>query len=559
MNKLGSLIRVGIKSNFGFAVLRHRIFTEKRDRWFIPIILLSLAGIFPAIYGLVLFIHDIFAVLKPMGQERALLAVSIAAGQLTVIIFGIYYVVSAFYFSRDIETLVPLPLRPFHVIFSKFVVILINEYLTVAIVILPFFITFGYLAKANAGYWLNAAIVYLFLPVIPLTIVSILVVFMMRWINLSRKKDLFIMLGSVALIVLSLGIQLVAQRAGKSEIGPQEVAALLASPDSLLNSVGRIFPPSIWATKAIAGGFSGSGLLNLAVFIGSSLVCFCALTVLSEKLFYKGLIGISETGIRRKALTQNELARRISSGRSGVAAVFIREWRIMNRTPVFLLNGIMVAILVPAMLVIMSQSGSFPFARFLMKTAEKGDGLSAVLIMALLMTICGCFNSTAPSTFSREGLQFWISQVIPVPPREQIAAKFLHSYIINMLGIMVGLVILGAILRGNAGLMAAAVLLAILANAFLICIGMIIDLARPLLDWTNPQKAVKQNLNVMISFFAEAGILAACFWLYRIMTKHGWHGTAIYIAFFATFMLLGAASYLGLLKFADKRYREIEN
>ena len=50
---------------------------------------------------------------------------------------------------------------------------------------------------------------------------------------------------------------------------------------------------------------------------------------------------------------------------------------------------------------------------------------------------------------------------------------------------------------------------------------MIIDLARPLLDWTNPQKAIKQNLNVLLAMFADAGIVAAVYFGIRSLVKAG--------------------------------------
>jgi hypothetical protein len=54
MNRLGSLIRVGLKSNFGLAVLRHRLLVEKKDRWLVPLIGLAVLGSLPALYGYVL-------------------------------------------------------------------------------------------------------------------------------------------------------------------------------------------------------------------------------------------------------------------------------------------------------------------------------------------------------------------------------------------------------------------------------------------------------------------------------------------------------------------------
>ena len=50
---------------------------------------------------------------------------------------------------------------------------------------------------------------------------------------------------------------------------------------------------------------------------------------------------------------------------------------------------------------------------------------------------------------------------------------------------------------------------------------MIIDLARPLLDWTNPQKAIKQNLNVLFATLADIGILAALAMVVIRLVKSG--------------------------------------
>jgi ABC-2 type transport system permease protein len=559
MSKLWPLVRAGLKSNFGLALLRYRLFKQKKDRWLVPVFALAFAGLIPFFYGFVRTIRILYYALKPMGQESAIPAVGLMAGQVLIMIFGLYYIISAFYFSRDMEMLVPLPLRPFQVVLSKFAVILANEYLTVSFIILPFMITFGVLAGGTAGYWVNAAIVYLALPVIPLAIVSVLVVVMMRFVNLSRKKDALILIGSIALIAFWLAINFLLQRADQADIGAGNLAHFFTSPDSLLNRVGARFPPSIWATKALVHGFSADGLKNLAMFLGASLLCFGAMLFLAERLFYKGAIGLSEANLRRRVMTHDEMSRRVSSGHGAVSAIFVREWRIMNRTPVFLLNGIMVSILLPAMLLMMSKSGSVPFGRTLLQSTESRDSTPVVLILALFMTICGSFNSTASSTFSREGSQFWISRIIPVAPREQIEAKFLHSYLVSVLGIVIALAVICFLFPAQAGTVFEALVLALVASVLFTDVGMMIDLARPLLDWTNPQKAVKQNLNVMIANIVEIVILTALYWGVKALLKAGLTGIVLVILLCAGLAVLAVTMHIALLRFADRRYAEIES
>ena len=64
-----------------------------------------------------------------------------------------------------------------------------------------------------------------------------------------------------------------------------------------------------------------------------------------------------------------------------------------------------------------------------------------------------------------------------------------------------------------------AALLALTAGVGLTAVGMIIDLARPLLDWINPMKAIKQNLNVLIAFFADMGILAVVWGIVTLLDQ----------------------------------------
>jgi ABC-2 type transport system permease protein len=285
-------------------------------------------------------------------------------GQLFILLFGLYYVISAFYFSRDLEFLIPLPLKPFEVMASKFAVIMINEYLTVMVIVLPVLVGYGVLARGGLPYWTNGVLVYLFLPVIPLAVVSILVVLLMRFVNLSRKKDALILVGSVLLITVSMGLQFLLGRSGRGKIDGQAMTSFFTSPDSLLNRVGASFPPSIWATKAIVGGFSAVGLLNLALFVGTSLLLFAAILVLSEKIFYRGLVGLGEVSGRKRSLSRAQMSQRVSSGRHPVRAIFVREWRIMNRTPIFLLNGTLVVLIVPVVFILMAKAGApAPFSR----------------------------------------------------------------------------------------------------------------------------------------------------------------------------------------------------
>ncbi len=559
MKKLWALVRVGLKANFGLAVIHHRLFKEKKDRWLVPVIPLAVVGLAPTIYGYLKLIESFYGFLKPVGQQQAILTFAILAGQFLVLLFGLYYVISAFYFSKDLEMLIPLPLKPVQVMLSKFIIILVNEYLTIMAIVLPVFVYYGILAKEGFFYWIKAVLVYLLLPVLPLIIVSILVVGMMRVVNVSRKKDALIIVGSILLIGAALGFQFLLGRTAGGKTDYDAMAKFFASSDSLLKQVGAKFPPSIWATKALAGALTGTALWNLFVFIGVSLVFFCGILVMAEKLFYRGLIGIGEVSGRRKVLSQKEMSRRVASGRRPVKAILAREWRVMNRTPIFLLNGVLTVVLIPLIFVLMAKMGSGRGdSAFILNLMTSAKPVFVILAAAGFMTVSGSLNGTSSSTFSREGSQFWISKIIPVSPQEQVIAKFLHSYIISGLGLVTSTIVLVTVLHIKIGVLVGALALALAATFVLTVIGMIIDLARPLLDWTNPQKAIKQNLNVLFSTVADIGLLGALGFLCFFLAKAGVSWNLLLVGLAVVLSLLSFGSFQFLLKFAEKRYRQIE-
>ncbi len=186
------------------------------------------------------------------------------------------------------------------------------------------------------------------------------------------------------------------------------------------------------------------------------------------------------------------------------------------------------------------------------------NALVSVLVSAGFMTVCGSLNGTASSALSREGSQFWISKIIPVSPRHQVAAKFLHSYLIAFLGMAAASAVLLGELGIRPGSVAAALGLALAASFILTAAGLAIDLARPLLDWINPQKAIKQNINVLFAFLVDLGFLALLGFSCRFLSRLGLTADAVLALLGVLLACLAVLSWHLLGQYAEKRYPAIE-
>jgi ABC-2 type transport system permease protein len=554
MSALRPLVGLELKTNFSLAALSWQIRHGKnRFRTLGFAVLVALAAA-PMVIAFILGIKSIYAALHTIGQESALIMLGVIAGQALVFVLGFFYVISAFYFSNDLERLISLPLRPNEVVASKFLVVIINEYFSIMPFVLPVFLGYGILARAPLEFWILLVPVYLFLPVIPLAISALLAIGLMRLVNLTRKKDALIIIGTLLLISLNFFFQMRAHGEGDAAA----FARMLTERDGLVQMIGNRFPPSIWASRTLSLGFSPEGMGQLGLLALTSAAVLFGMVALSEKLFYEGAIGLSEITSKRRKLSRVEMERSVAAGRGPVRAIVAREIKIMNRTPVYLLNGVFVGVLVPALLIAGAETSDDNPLGLLIEAAEAGHAAVLVLAIAAFAVVCGCMSGTASSSFSREGKYFWISKIIPVPWRRQVAAKFLHSYLVSVVGIAAALIGSVVIAPVPVPALAAAALLALVGAVPLNAAGLWIDLARPKLKWSNPQQAIKQNLNVVFAMLAGAAYLTACGFLAHFLLRAGLPGSFVYFALLSIAAATGWFVWRGLLRFADRKYPETE-
>ena len=93
---------------------------------------------------------------------------------LMILLFSIFGIISTFFLSSDMETLLALPFKPKEIIIAKFINSLTSVYLIEIMMFLPILIGIGLGASLNILYYFNILLVTIFLPMVPLAIFGIL-------------------------------------------------------------------------------------------------------------------------------------------------------------------------------------------------------------------------------------------------------------------------------------------------------------------------------------------------------------------------------------------------
>jgi len=497
MKVLFSLIKTSLNINFGISALKYRFTKEKKRLWEPILVFISIIIGFVTMFGMfTFFLIGVFMAGKSLGQPEIVLTMAFMGAQLVILIFGIFYIMSSFYFSKDLNLLIPLPIKPGHIITAKLIIILINEYLVALPLLIPALIIYGIGFGVSVGYWLKGAFLILTTPILPLTIAALFVIILMRFVNIRKSKDLLVIIGSLLGLFIGIGINFFVQQIPE---GSEEefIKNLIESQEGIIRSISAKFPPSLWATYGLSkSGFEGLGYFIL--FIGVSLLLFAALIWLGNQIFYKGFLAGQEVYRKNKSLSVKQLEEHSAKTSSPVLALFWKEWKLFMRTPIYVMNGLAGMLVAPIFMIMPLLSRRSEFENLLIQLQNPELGFTVTLVVLAISLFISSINIVASTSISREGSTFWISKLIPVSPREQVLAKLFHSTVLSLIGIIPIIAIAQLLIGLSAFRVLALVILGIFGSFMLNTMNLIIDLIRPKLEWNDPQEAIKQNLNAML-------------------------------------------------------------
>jgi len=556
MNKLISLIKTDLNISFGVTSIIYSI-KNKKNRWQMIILAIALLSLIPSYIMIVKQLDTIYDSFRAIGQRNYFLMMGFIAAVFTTFFFGLLYVMSKFYFSNDLVHLIPLPIKPSDIFTSKFISLMISEYITVLPIILPFIIIFGNKNAVRPFYYLYTILLILFIPMIPLVLASIIIMIMMKYTNISGKRDLIRTVSSIVLIIFMVLIQIKFQQGIQNALvqGENFYFNLARDANLLVRNIGKIFPPAIWGTFTLTNYKNISGLLYLLLFIIISLTSFFIMIFLAEKIFFAGLIGNNE-GSTKKHRKRNKISGKDFVLKSPSVAIAQKEMIMILKTPIYLINSVGGVIMIPIIMLfsIITQDDAIDYTK---KLVVEHMDLSIFVAIGFIASLA-ILNTVSATTFSREGDNFWIQRTLPISSVNQIIGRILASLFLQIIGAIISIISITFIVNFEFKHMILIFVLGIFASIPLIMIGMIIDIIRPMTKWTNPQQAMKQNLNVLISMglgFLYGGVI-------YLMVKFMYNKielTIIYIILIVTIMISIISFFFILKILIPKQFKSLES
>ena len=424
-----------------------------------------------------------------------------------ILLFSIFGIISTFFLSSDMETLLALPFKPKEIIIAKFINSLTSVYLIEVMMFLPILIGIGLGASLNILYYFNILLVTIFLPMVPLAIFGILLTSLMRYTALNRVKDKIQYVIMLFVIVVAVAIEIGSTSMGEGSM--DDMANLIVNQSNALSYVMFFTLPA-----SIALGTENI-LLSIGcmlIFIIMSIGFVILFGLIGEKIYIKGVLGKPQLKIKNKKEEKVELK---EEKKTSIFKELVKnEWRTVNRSPIYNMNLVLPVFLMPIILGV-SMFAGFSEVDEVGTLTEFINGFKEIIdfgvgnVLVFTVAILSFFTSMSMSSstaISRDGKNAYFNKIIPVEPMTIINAKVVLGIILGFIPCLLMTIILLAL-----GLMNVLDFILINIPLFLFnvvtnYIGIYIDLKRPKLEWENETVAVKQNTNSVIYMFLDWAI-----------------------------------------------------
>lgn len=539
MKNIFNLSKIFIKENNNINLIKDNKINKKSFLFWIIIILFI---------GIFYISSELITYLKKIGKPEIFLNGYFLFLEILLIIQSIMLCTNIFYFSKDLENILPLPFKPIEILISKFNTLIFMLYGTELIFAFIPFIIYGIYTNMNLIFFINLIFVLIIFPIFIGLIISVIMMFLMKIIKIFKNKDLmqliisFILI-SVVIMVANLGIKYVFQNSELIENNSENILNNINEKIIKINKYFLTINPLIKILK------TEKIFINLIKII---FINFCGILIfiyLGNKLYLKQLLK-NNFYFKNKKNKKINIEKRINK-KDKAFAYIKKEFNVLLKNPLFFIQSIYPVILVTIMVCVL-------ITIFIPKIIEISQmeeykeqfenlkfDFEAVCIILGLTQIVGLFNYSSVTCFSRDGQNAFVNKYLPISLYKQFLYKNIPQIFINIL--CTGIILIILKLKINIKY----ILIIFILNIFMIIINSFIlsfiDLINPKLNWKAEYELLKNNKNKLFQYALIVLNILFLIYFKKLLIRYNLNFTLI---IFGIILL----SIIFIIKFILKKY-----
>ncbi len=499
MKQFWTLTWVQLKVHMGLADLFSSLRGSKKDKMRgIGYIVLFVLVVGSLISAMAFLMDALFQAAQIPVLQQTVLALILVTGMMVALMFGIFYAISLYY-SKDNEFLMSLPLKRTAVFTSKFVVALIGEIGTFALLAVPALVVFSLHANVDFSFYCIGLLVVLFGPFIPFAIANIMAAIIMRISVLSKYRNQIAIVGGFVFLAAYLFLNQYLS-SNFAQMNSDDVMILLSG--GFVKIVTAAFPPARWAAAALV--FKGTeAITGLLLFVGVSALAFVLCIVFSGRMFNDVAASQGETRKNNRRVDIKDLARKMQHP---AISVFKKEWKMLMRSPTYAMNSLLSILMAPLMVAVMVLTPVEGLDSGFLGALTTIPGVDFTKIFLLggagYCYLMASINTACSTMYSREGEAIWIVQMVPVSAKSIYLGKLLCSLSISFLAVITTSFAFMFLLNIPVLTALGAAMLGMWACVPMLIVMLFIDMMWPRLHWDSERKAMKSNINALLGMMA---------------------------------------------------------
>ena len=503
MNKILGLTKVFLKTSFSRYKETSKIKKQTISQKILKILgIIILTVYLMSIFGFISF--TIIDELNQVGQPALFLGLALLSVAVLLLIQTLITAINLFYFAKDIEYILPLPLKPYEIVIAKFNTLIITEYITVFMFMLAPFVIYGILTGATALYYLYALLVLLVFPILPAIISCIIVMIAMCFSGLTKNKDKFQVIATIVMILAVIFIQM--QFSGQNETTNEEMIQMLTQVNGLVEQIDDYFITLGDSINTITNYNNVNGFISLIKLIGITVIAYIIFILLSQKLYLKGAIGAGYSG--KKKRTKNKSGLPYKKQNIGLSYVK-KELIILFKNPIFFTQCILPSILIPIIMIVSIIASAGGVEQMELEgmsdiNASNTVGLCIIIAINVFLYVMNFISVTA---ISRDGENAVFMKYIPLELSKQCTYKIIPAVIMNIFTIAIIITLAAILFKLTIPFIIISSIVSVLISIFYSYLMIIVDLKRPKLKWDTEYAVVKQNLNMIFEFILSIAII----------------------------------------------------
>ena len=473
-----------------------------------------------------------------LGKESLVLMVFFGFVSLGTIVFTSPGIISKIYYSRDVELLLPLPLRQNNIYLSKILGSVAIAFLTSLVIFIP--LIFPLVKYGSLKLIKFFSVIFLNLSNIIFTVLIlsiILILFMRAFAGIGGLKNLLQGLG----FIFGIGATLAPQLIARSDLSKEVVEK------NIIGFIKHLFPQVYLVDKIYVMTNLSGFFISLGILLLMALILF-ALSFPLARLMIAGVLRAKASGSKAKRKGENK-------NTSIAISLAKKDMTNVIKTPVYFFNLASGAFMFPILMIFGFLKGeSIKYIQdFFANTESFGFGKIDVFFALLvgLFFYAAFMTPLSITSITREGKNIFLMQTLPISYEDQVKGRILGSSLFQFVSTF-PIIIFLAYLIGFDGLYILAMLIGSCLGSYASSsFGIYYGIKYPKLDWENPQDAVKRNFPVFLFSILSMAVMAlSAFIIFRI-----------YMAFrsvsFVKFIIIGYVTLAMALSLAIKKQAKI--